>query len=111
MALFWILRNNPGGLLETAVQVVNNFLDSKTLNNKYNDVIVYTEGRLPEAQYSAKATGDDILNGAPIVILINGGSASASEIVAGALQDYRSRNHCRHHQLRQRFCTNSDTAG
>jgi carboxyl-terminal processing protease len=83
------LRNNPGGLLETAVQVVDSFLDSKKLNNKYNDVIVYTEGRLPEAQYKAKASGSDILNGAPIVILINGGSASASEIVAGALQDYR----------------------
>lgn len=83
------LRNNPGGLLETAVQVVNNFLDSKNLHNKYKDVIVYTEGRLPEAQYSAKATGQDILQGAPIVVLINGGSASASEIVAGALQDYR----------------------
>jgi len=83
------LRNNPGGLLETAVQVVNNFLNSKDLNKKYNDLIVYTEGRLPEAQYNAKATGTDILNGAPMVILINGGSASASEIVAGALQDYR----------------------
>jgi carboxyl-terminal processing protease len=82
------LRNNPGGLLETAVQVVNNFLDSKKIN-KYNDLIVYTEGRLPETQYNAKATGTDILNGAPIVVLINGGSASASEIVAGALQDYR----------------------
>lgn len=82
------LRNNPGGLLETAVQVVNNFLNSKDLK-KYNDLIVYTEGRLPEAQYNAKATGTDILNGAPMVILINGGSASASEIVAGALQDYR----------------------
>ena len=82
------LRNNPGGLLETAVQVVDSFLDSKNLHNKYNDRIVYTEGRLPEAQYSAKATGSDILSGAPIVILINNGSASASEIVAGALQDY-----------------------
>lgn len=82
------LRNNPGGLLETAVQVVNNFLNSKNLK-KYNDLIVYTEGRLPEAQYNAKATGADILDGAPMVILINGGSASASEIVAGALQDYR----------------------
>lgn len=83
------LRNNPGGLLETAVQVVNNFLDSKKLQNqKFKDMIVYTEGRLPEAQYSAKASGVDILNGAPIVVLINGGSASASEIVAGALQDY-----------------------
>ena len=83
------LRNNPGGLLETAVQVVDNFLDSKKLHNKFKESIVYTEGRLPEAQYSAKATGKDILNGAPIVVLINGGSASASEIVAGALQDYR----------------------
>lgn len=83
------LRNNPGGLLETAVQVVNAFLDSKNLHNKFNDVIVYTEGRLPEAQYSAKASGADIMSGAPIVILINNGSASASEIVAGAMQDYQ----------------------
>ena len=83
------LRNNPGGLLESAVQVVNDFLDSKNLNNKYHDTIVYTEGRLPEAQYNAKATGADVMLGAPIVVLINGGSASASEIVAGALQDYR----------------------
>lgn len=83
------LRNNPGGLLESAVQVVDTFLDSKKLSKKYNDLIVYTEGRLPEAQYKAKATGEDILNGAPIVVLINGGSASASEIVAGALQDYK----------------------
>lgn len=82
------LRNNPGGLLESAVQVVDSFLDSKTLNKKYNDLIVYTEGRLPEAQYRAKAKGEDLLEGAPIVVLINGGSASASEIVAGALQDY-----------------------
>lgn len=83
------LRNNPGGLLETAVQVVDSFLDKKIIKDKYNNVIVYTEGRLPEAQYSAKANGNDILNGAPIVILINNGSASASEIVAGAMQDYR----------------------
>ena len=82
------LRNNPGGLLETAVQVVDSFLDKSKIKNKYNDVIVYTEGRLPEAQYSAKANGTDMLNGAPIVILINNGSASASEIVAGAMQDY-----------------------
>lgn len=82
------LRNNPGGLLDTAVQVVDVFLDSKT-PNKFKDVIVYTEGRLPEAQYSAKATGTDLLDGAPMVILINNGSASASEIVAGALQDYQ----------------------
>ncbi|EKD73741.1 MAG: carboxy-terminal protease [uncultured bacterium] len=82
------LRNNPGGLLDSAVKVVNTFLTSKQLNNQFHNVIVYTEGRLPEVQYSAKATGEDMLNGAPIVVLINGGSASASEIVAGALQDY-----------------------
>ena len=83
------LRNNPGGLLETAVQVVDSFLDKNKLHNKYDNVIVYTEGRLPEAQYRAKVGGNDILNGAPMVVLINGGSASASEIVAGALQDYQ----------------------
>src|SRR3990167_8038415 len=83
------LRNNPGGLLDTAVQVTDTFLNKKLLNNKYKDVIVYTEGRLPEAQYSAQANGTDLLNGAPIVVLINNGSASASEIVAGALQDYQ----------------------
>jgi carboxyl-terminal processing protease len=82
------LRNNPGGLLETAVGVVNLFLDSDKLT-KFNKMIVYTEGRVPEAQYKAVATGHDILNGAPLIILINEGSASASEIVAGALQDYR----------------------
>jgi carboxyl-terminal processing protease len=81
------LRNNPGGLLETAVQVVNMFLDSAKLD-KFNKVIVYTEGRVPEAQYKATASGQDILNGAPLIILVNEGSASASEIVAGALQDY-----------------------
>lgn len=82
------LRNNPGGLLDTAVQVADVFLDTKKLNNKFNDRIVYTEGRIPSAKYDAKATGGDLLKGAPIVVLINEGSASASEIVAGALQDY-----------------------
>jgi len=85
------LRNNPGGLLETAVQVADVFLNPSQLNNKYKDLIVYTEGRLQKAQYSAKVTpkaSGDILNGAPIVVLVNEGSASASEIVAGALQDY-----------------------
>lgn len=84
------LRNNPGGLLETAVQISDTFLDSSKAYDKYHDLIVYTEGRLPNAQYSAKITPKltDILNGAPLVILINEGSASASEIVTGALQDY-----------------------
>ena len=82
------LRNNPGGLLETAVQVVDVFLDPKKLNNQFNDRIVYAEGRLPSSKYDAKASSNDMLKGAPMVVLINEGSASASEIVAGALQDY-----------------------
>lgn len=83
------LRNNPGGLLETAVQVADVFLDTKSMGDKYKNLVVYTEGRVPNSQYSAKAAPGDILNGAPMVILVNEGSASASEIVAGALQDYR----------------------
>lgn len=83
------LRNNPGGLLETAVQVADVFLDKQVLaNNKFNNLVVYTEGRLPNSQYNAKAVPGDILKGAPMVVLVNEGSASASEIVAGALQDY-----------------------
>lgn len=82
------LRNNPGGLLETAVQVTDVLLSQKSIDNKYKGLVVYTEGRLPNAQYSAKAVPGDILNGAPLVVLVNEGSASASEIVAGALQDY-----------------------
>lgn len=82
------LRNNPGGLLETAVQIADVFLDDR-YTHRYKDIIVYTEGRLPNSQYSAKTTHpNDILNGAPLIILVNAGSASASEIVAGALQDY-----------------------
>jgi carboxyl-terminal processing protease len=81
------LRNNPGGLLDTAVGVVNLFLESDKLT-KFDKTIVYTEGRVPEAQYKANATGHDTLDGAPLIVLINDGSASASEIVAGALQDY-----------------------
>lgn len=82
------LRNNPGGLLDMAVQITNTFLDSSKLT-QFDKKIVFTEGRIPEAQFTAKATGTDILEGAPLVALINGGSASASEIVAGALQDYK----------------------
>ncbi len=82
------LRNNPGGLLDSAVQVANVFLDDRK-TSQYNNLIVYTEGRFPSAKYSAKASHiGDILDGAPMVVLVNAGSASASEIVAGALQDY-----------------------
>ncbi len=82
------LRNNPGGLLDSAIEVADTFLDSKKID-AFKQLIVYTEGRIPNSRIDAKATGGDELQGAPIVILINGGSASASEIVAGALQDHR----------------------
>jgi carboxyl-terminal processing protease len=75
------LRNNPGGLLNGAVSVSDAFLTS--------GLIVYTEGRVENSKMSFKANPDDLLKGAPIVVLVNGGSASASEIVAGALQDHK----------------------
>ena len=73
------LRNNPGGLLQSCVAVSDTFLDSGQ--------IVSTRGRDDELVMNFAATPGDALNGAPIVVLINGGSASAAEIVAGALQD------------------------
>jgi len=73
------LRNNPGGVLEAAVAVSDTFLDS--------GVIVSAIGRTPESKFEMDATPGDALNGAPIVVLVNGGSASAAEIVAGALRD------------------------
>ncbi len=74
------LRNNPGGTLDAAIEVSDLFLDS--------GVIVSAEGRTPEARFSHDAKRGDILDGEAIVVLVNGGSASASEIVAGALQDH-----------------------
>ncbi len=79
------LRNNPGGLLDTAIQVSDAFLD--TNKSGKSELIVYTEGRLPGSKFTALANPGDVLNNAPIVVLINNGSASASEIVAGALKD------------------------
>ena len=75
------LRNNPGGLVPASVEIADAVLDGGT--------VVYTEGRLPSANISFDAESGDLLQGTPIVVLINGGSASASEIVAGALQDHQ----------------------
>lgn len=81
------LRNNPGGVLDTAVQIADTFLDRDKLK-QYDNVIVYAKGRIPGSQIKEKAHAGDLVNGAPMVVLVNGGSASGSEIVAGALQDY-----------------------
>src|SRR5690349_10814961 len=75
------LRNNPGGLLDQAVQVSDDFLNQGE--------IVSTRARRPEDAQRWNARSGDIAEGLPIVVLVNGGSASASEIVAGALQDHR----------------------
>jgi len=74
------LRNNPGGVLEAAVAVADAFLES--------GVIVSARGRTADSKFEMSATPGDALNGAPIVVLVNGGSASAAEIVAGALKDH-----------------------
>jgi carboxyl-terminal processing protease len=75
------LRNNPGGVLNGAVAVSDAFLKK--------GLIVYTEGRVNDSKLRFNATPDDILDGAPMVVLVNQGSASASEIVSGALQDHK----------------------
>ncbi len=75
------LRNNPGGVLSAAVDVSDAFLEK--------GMIVYTKGRADDSEIEFKATPKDVLDKAPIAVLINVGSASASEIVAGALQDHR----------------------
>jgi carboxyl-terminal processing protease len=73
------LRNNPGGVLDAAVQMADDFLDSGT--------IVSADGRASDAKFHMEAKPGDIANGAPMVLLVNGGSASASEILAAALHD------------------------
>ncbi len=75
------LRNNPGGVLQSAVEVADHFLDK--------GLIVYTKGRIANSELRFSADPADASAGVPLVVLINGGSASASEIVAGALQDHK----------------------
>ena len=75
------LRNNPGGVLNASADVADLFIEQGKL--------VYTKGRVKDSFFEFKAHAGDILNDAPMVVLINGGSASASEIVAGALQDHK----------------------
>lgn len=75
------LRNNPGGILSAAVAISDDFLDQ--------GLIVYTEGRVNDSKLKFNAKPDDLINKAPMVVLVNEGSASASEIVAGALQDHK----------------------
>lgn len=75
------LRNNPGGLLNGAVAITDLFLEE--------GLIVYTEGRINDSKLSFDAKPVDILDHAPMIVLVNDGSASASEIVAGALQDHK----------------------
>ncbi|OUS06763.1 peptidase S41 [Gammaproteobacteria bacterium 42_54_T18] len=75
------LRNNPGGVLQASAEVSDVFLNG--------GLVVYTKGRLSDSEMELRATPGDALNGAPLVVLVNGGSASASEIVAGALQDHK----------------------
>ena len=81
------LRNNPGGLLEPAVQVADDFLSPQLASN--DDVIVSAKGRYPGADFKIKAKPDNLVPNIPMVVLINQGSASGAEIVAGALQDYK----------------------
>lgn len=82
------LRNNPGGLLDVAIDTARLFLDIKNMQ-QFKQIIMYTEGQSPQEKFTAYAKGHDLLANMPIITLINNGSASAAEIVAGALQDYK----------------------
>ena len=73
------VRNNPGGVMNASVEMAGNFLDG--------GLVVYTQGRHPDSVSTFNAEAGEVIPGVPLVVLVNGGSASASEIVAGALQD------------------------
>ncbi|MBU2626231.1 MAG: S41 family peptidase [candidate division Zixibacteria bacterium] len=79
--LIFDLRSNGGGLLSQAIQTANLFLDR-------NKLVVYTRGRLPSSERRYSCEGEALYQGKPLVVLVDGGSASASEIVAGAIQDW-----------------------
>lgn len=80
------VRNNPGGVLQSATAVTDLFLDARKLGP--NPLIVYSKDRTGKITYVAKADNIDVLNTAPIIVLINRGSASGAEILAGALHDH-----------------------
>lgn len=82
------LRSNPGGLLDVSADVADLFL-SKNRTNRYHNLIVYTKGRTKDADIQYYLKDGDLIPNVPMVVLINGGTASASEIVSGALQDYK----------------------
>lgn len=82
------LRSNPGGLLDVSAEVADLFLDKNT-TNRYHNIIVYTKGRIPNSNLQYHSKSNDMIPGVPMAVLINGGTASAAEIVAGALQDYK----------------------
>lgn len=79
-ALVIDLRNNPGGLLDAAIDVCNQFFDK-------GELIAYTQGRAPESRENFNADGNHVRRAYPVAILVNGGTASAAEIVSGAMKD------------------------
>ena len=97
------LRNNPGGVLEAGVAVADAFLNE--------GVIVTADGRTPDARFRMDATPGDVIDGAPLVVLVNGGSASASEIVAGALKDHGRAELIGHKTYGKGFRADGDAAG